>query len=248
MRKIPATEIALPGGIQCAPRQVELPAWQAHVLKHPLGLNGARRARCVDAWNAERWDTLVPAAIDEKERANLFARIGGLGDNHQRCPVAEVRGKLGAGSEPECYACREPLILGCARIVNEVGDRYAIVTERVLSALADGLLVKRAELSRRVMAALRDPAALARLVVLSAGKASRSQGWFVRISRSDGVRVELSLGAQGRAEWRTTYREPKVTDPFGMASFLLESLIPDPSLSLSDVYGVPRGWWEGHGS
>lgn len=247
MRLVPSVEVALPGGIRCVPRAVAAPPWQAHVLKHPLGVNGVRRARSIDAWNGERWDATTPPVVDPAVRRETQAKIAALGDSRQRCAVPEVRGKVGQAAEPECYACGEPLVLGCARLLADVGDRYAAVIDELVRSVSDAVTVPRAQLTSLLYARTRTPELWADLVVLSTGKPPRSQGWIVRISRGDGVRVELVLGAAQRAEWRTCYREPVAVGLRGV-SFLTDPPVPDRSIPLSDRFAVPRGWWERHGS
>jgi hypothetical protein len=247
VRLIPSSEVALPGGIRCVPRAVAVPPWQAHVLKHPLGVNGVRRTRSLDGWNGEQWDATSPPVVDAAGRAEAQAKIAALGDVHQRCAVPEVRGAVGTAEEPECYGCGEPLVLGCARLLADVGDRYAGVIDEVVAAMRDASLVPRARLTGFLYAKVRTPAIWADLVVLSTGKAPRSKGSIIRISRGDGVRVELTLDGAHRAAWRTCYREPNAVGLRGL-SFLTDSPLPDRSIPLSDQYAVPRGWWERHGS
>ena len=241
---IPSQAVSLAGGLRCVPREVQLAAWQAHIVKHPLGVDAVRQGA---AWNREAWDSTRPAVVTAEQRAELTSGIQALGDATSRCGVRELRGgRTPAAPKEPCYVCEPPLLAQCAGLLDGagVGPRYAAATEALLRELAAdrALEVPRPELSRRLIARLRHPAWIEAGLVLAVGLEHRQA--LVRIAKGDGTRSDFWLNGVNLA-WRTTYRVP-VTTVNTRWSFLLEHPAPTPSLPLSDVYVVPRGWWEAH--
>lgn len=245
---VPSAAMQFPGGLRCAPSVIAVESWQGHILKHPFGLHAIRRRKGAP-WNEEGWDQVEPPVVTAEQRAEASSRITALGDAQQRCPVPELRAGRGVEIEPECYACRAPLLTGCARLLGDsgIGARYAEATEQVLREVADGVAVPRKTLGALLMRHLRNPAVWSKLVIMAVGRVGPERRPVARASRADGVRVELTVRDQGLS-WRTTYRIAQKEGSFASLSFMQDHPVPDPRLPLSDQYVVPRGWWERHGS
>ena len=245
---VPSGALALAGGLRCSPREVPLAVWQAHLVKHPLGLDALRSGR---PWNNEGWDTTTPPAVTAEARVRLVERIQALEDGSRRCGVREFRGgHTPAAPEDPCYRCASPLQPRCAAILDEpegVGRRYAAVTAALLGEFAEqcAIEVPRLALSYRLTAGLRHPSWIEAGLILAAGVEGRKPAAMVRIARGDGTRADFWLNGR-ELRWRTTYRIPQRT-VHTRFSFLMDLPAKTPSLPLSDVYVVPRGWWEAHG-
>ncbi len=239
---VPALD--LPGGYRWAQREVEDHVWQAHLLKHPLGINAIRRTPSLP-WNDEGWDTLDPPPIIEASRMALASEISTITADKKRCEVRELRGGGSNSTRLECYACEPPILSRCRdRVAKEaLPARYAAETERLVRAVSDGVEIKRKSLSLRLLAALKRPHIWDGLVVMSVGFERKTP--VVRVSDADGFRTELYI--QGAVlRWRTTYRSvvaPRTNDRF---SWVLDAPQPAPKLSLSEVYVVPRDWFARH--
>ena len=65
--KLPSSTRTLPCGLTCPPADIEPGAWQAHLLKHPLGFGSLITYPDRKPWNAEGWDRLEPAIITEAD-------------------------------------------------------------------------------------------------------------------------------------------------------------------------------------
>lgn len=245
--RIPTRGVALPGGLRCAPGEVRVAAWQAHLLKHPLGIAAMRNER---PWNHEAWDVTTPPVVTQEQRERLSGRIVALDPGGDRCQVRELRGARSLEPEP-CYRCQPPLLHQCAALLDEadgVGRRYAAVIDALLAEVAEdrATVVPRLDLTRRLIGATRRPAWIEGGTVLAVGIEGRHPRPTVRVARGDGTRADFWLNGTDLV-WRTTYRLPQVSVNT-RASFLMDHPAPSPSLSLSDVYVVPRGWWEAHGN
>ena len=246
---LPSKVVELPGGYRWAPQLVELEAWQAHLLKHPLGLRAVRELK--QPWDYEAWSRAGLVDLADPKRQVLFQAVRANSSATQPCRVAEVFEAVHASEEPrpECYQCRAPLLERCHAVLveREVSPRYARVTEAVVAALQGGEVVARKALAATLMRTARRMERWRDLVVMSVGNLGVGAGHGVRCSRGDGVRVELRVG-KGGLSWRTTYRMPDVAERAGGWGFLVQPPDPAPELSLSDAYVVPRAWWQEHGS
>lgn len=243
--KIPSRSFRLTRLLTAAPREVEVSAWQAHVIKHPFGLGalynlvplaGPRR------WNAEGWDQTSPPTLTREERAGLVARVLELEGEGRRCAAKRLdREEYKGAAQYErmpCYACSPSLAEGCRAVTAPVGERYASATARALEALEDGVEVPRGELSQRLFRSgeLEPDAA-----VLSIGRLPKVVR-AARVSVADGCRVELYLEG-GTLSWRTTYRKT-FAGRSDRINHLLDVLPPVPGAPLSDRVLVARRWWE----
>lgn len=245
--RIPTRGVALPGGLRCAPGEVRVAAWQAHLLKHPLGIGAVRNER---PWNHEAWDVTTPPVVTQEQRERLSGRIVALDPGGDRCQVRELRGARSPEAEP-CYRCQPSLLQQCAVLLDEadgVGRRYAAVIDALLGEVAEdrAMVVPRPQVFGRLFRGLTRPAWIEAGIVVAVGVEGRSLAPTVRIARGDGTRADFWLNGT-ELVWRTTYRLPQVSVNT-RASFLMDHPAPSPSLSLSDVYVVPRGWWEAHGN
>ncbi len=246
---VPSRAVTLPAGLVVHPQAIDLGAWQAHLLKHPLGVSAVRDRA---PWNAEGWDATAPPVVAPAQRESVAARIVALEPAGERCAVRELRGARSPVAEP-CYVCPPPLIHHCAAILDEaggIGRGYAAVIEAVLAEVAapEAVAVPRAELAKRLIAGLRQPAWIEAGTVLGVGLLTFPGGpaAVARINRADGTRVELRLD-RGSWKWRTTYRIRQVSAA-SRWSFLTDHPRPEPSLPLSEMYVVPRRWWEAYGT
>ncbi len=240
--KIPRADVRLPGGLVCAPNEVSERVVQEHVMKHVLGIGAVSKGI---QWNEERWDEL--GVISEERRREILSTVAELPDG--ACGVPEITGRRGqSGDRLACYECMPRLAAGCADAARDVVSGYAKVTEEVLSALVDGVLVERsafASAAYRAWARRRD--AVRTAVVATFGVAKDGRSAIARVCRGDGVVVELYSDRAERAYWRTTYRsvrEPNAArvlfDHAGRASRIWGDL--------SGKSAVSRAWWGQHGS
>jgi hypothetical protein len=229
------------------PRDVDTRAWQAHVLKHPLGLGslyGLGGLSGVRRWNAEGWDTTEPTTISVEERTALTKRIGELQVNGVRCAADRLEHLEYGGESPyrevPCYNCLAALAALCRASTQPLGDRYAGWLSRALESLADGVEVPRKDAAKRLFLDARRPDAELPLVLSTGLLANQDRG--ARINAPNGVRSDLYYN-HGTLTWRTTYRDP----PGSLAdrlSFLLQVLPPISGMALSGSVLVPRRWWE----
>jgi hypothetical protein len=246
---LPSRRIDLPGGYRWEPNLVDLEAWQAHLLKHPLGLWATRELG--RSWDHESWTKTTPPVLDEQKRSQLFAAIAQASSAANACAVPEVFGvQSSQETEPQCYRCKAPLLTQCFGLMNSIGisPRYAELTEQVVASLSEGEAVERRALAATLQRTARRMEDWSNLVVMAVGNLGREAGHGLRLTRGDGIRVELRLGLNHRLQWRTTYRIPEIAAHSGAWGYLLKLPDPAPKLSLSDVYVVPRAWWQEHGS
>lgn len=240
----------MPGGYRWDPTPVRVSAWQAHVLKHPLGLRAIRELGA--DWDYEGWANTTPPVVDAPQRERLFRIARDLSTAAQPCGVPEVFDAPAPreSEDPECYACGGPLVGRCfSQFLTEgVSRAYAAVTEDVVVSLGDGTFVDRRKLARTLQRGVKRPEVWRELVVMTAGRLTRSGIEGFRLTRGDGVRVELKIRSGEQLEWRTTYRLPLVADRAGGWGYLLDTLPPGSRTFLSDAYVVPRAWWETHGN
>ncbi len=245
--KLPSVPVLeLPGGYRWVQHEVPMKVWQAHLLKHPLGV-GALRRRQPLPWNHEGWDLIDPPAITEERRTRFAEEVSNMSFERRRCEVRELRGSRSSKPEPECYHCEPPLVVKChQRLAEEATPaRYAAETERLVRAVVDGAEVSRRLLTGRLLVALKQPDAWAGLVVMTVGRDGKDA--VVRCSGADGTRAELYVGPQRQLGWRTTYRSAVAERPNERLSWVLDSPAPAPGLSLSEVFVVPRDWANRHG-
>lgn len=254
--RLPNRDYVLEAGLLCPSTSIEQRNWQAHVVKHPLGVGAIARRAGRDGWNTEGWDALEPPVVTERTRERLVGAIANAAQPGQRCGVPELRGRRG-GSDPmrlACHDCAPPLLQACDELVNPadgVGTRYADVTEQLLSAVAQGagVEVSRQDFVRVVHSLWRSPDRLRGLIVLTVGLDPRAARVpVVRLSRDDGVRAEFYLQEPNRLTWRTTYRMAEETrTAAARIGFLMSVPRPAPGLGrLSDLCVVTRRWWESH--
>ncbi|WP_433935300.1 hypothetical protein AB3662_11375 [Sorangium cellulosum] len=241
---VPSRTVALPGGLVAPPVEQKLTTWHAHLLKHPLGVHAVRGNQ---PWNQEGWDRTVPPVVTAEQRERIAGRIMALRPNGMRCQVRELRGARSPEAEP-CYACQTPLVSLCAAILDEadgVGHRYAATIEALLTDVAEeaAVVIPRRDLSFRLIKSLTRPAWIEAGTVLAVGVDGKTP--MVRIARADGTRADFWLNGNGLT-WRTTYRMPQAS-VHTQLSFMMDHFAPAPSLPLSDVYVVPRRWWEAYG-
>lgn len=249
--KLPSREYSLPEGLRCPVQEIHRANWQAHLVRHPLGVLTLARGGGREGWNREGWDELVPPVVTGAEREALVKKITGLGQGTLRCRVPEFRGKR--GSDPDkvaCYDCPPQVAVPCEGILNGgVGPRYAAVTEALLAAVEAGVAVvhTREVVTRALSRLWNAPDRWQQLVLLTVGMDDR-QGMhpIVRITRADGVRAEFYLRGRN-LYWRTTYRYV-ARGPAARLSFVMAMARPSVLTGhLSDLAAVPRLWWEGVG-
>lgn len=245
--KLPSVPvIELPGGYRWVQHSIEDKAWQAHLVKHPLGIDALRRQKGLP-WNNEGWDRISPPAITEATRGQLASDVSSLSYDGKRCAVKEFRAGKSQNPEPECYDCPPNLLSLCrVRFAKEpLSARYSEETLRVVQAIVDARKVGRAQLERRLMLGLSQPGLWSGLVVMTVGRTDRGVP-ALRISSSDGVRVELRILSAGQVAWRTTYRA-SVAGPISQFNHVRDAVTGDPRLSLSEDCFVPRDWGNRHG-
>jgi hypothetical protein len=253
--KLPARDYMLVGGVSCPSATIDAPVWQAHVVKHPLGVHGQLHGAKPAPWNLEGWDQTVPPVMAAESRPKLAAAIGTIWRDSAGCGVPELTGGTAQGTDVQatCKACPRGVLAQCDRLCNEeypVGRLYASATESLLADVEEGAgaVVTREAVTTAVMKRLGKPSAWDGLTVFTVGVAKSDRRTpIARILRADGLVAEFYLNGR-TLRWRTTRRSAE-TGPFARASFLTDMAIPLPSLgALSDVCVVPRHWWESHGS
>lgn len=248
---VPSRTVTLPGGLRCASHTVPLAAWQAHVIKHPLGVNAIRKRA---PWNLEAWDATAPPVVTDTVRAAVIARIQGLETASSKCGVRELRGgrtPLERGDKEPCYLCPPDLLPRCGVILGEpggVGVGYAQAIDTLLHGVSEtqAIEVPRLELMGKLASSLRRPGWIEAGLVAAVGMIGAPLVPGVRIARGDGALVELWLNGVDLV-WKTTYRTPQISTVTRW-SHLIDVPRPNPRLPLSDTYVVPRGWWESHGT
>jgi hypothetical protein len=241
---LPSRPLKLAGGFQCAPSSIAVAAWQAHLVKHPLGVDAIRRDH---PWNHEGWP------ISDAQRRDWTTNIQALEAQHGRCGARELHGGRAPQTREKepCYVCAPGLLSRCAGILNQadgVGAQYASATESLLEAMQEdrAIVVPRVDVSRRMSKALfSNPAWIEAGAILGVGL-GKDKRPMVRIARGDGTRTDLWLNG-ANLNWRTTYRVPQVS-VYTRWTFLLDQPAKTNALPLSDAYVVARGWWETHGS
>lgn len=245
-------------GLEWRPAEVDLGAWQDHLLRHPLGLEAlfARSTGSRRRWNDEGWDTITPPVITLEERRHILGRIGGLLAAGSRCAIPRLDREDYAGDPPvehrPCKRCPVALATVCGGVVSEISERYSAVTEELLASVGgrEGYAVSRDRLRARLFGLARERKALEALTVLSVGsRPTRSQAQnaearpdLVRVQRSDGVRVELYLSGRSM-KWRTTYRHAPGPHPLS-ALLDLAPATRSAKGALSETCLVPRPWAE----
>ena len=245
--RLPSKDLLLAGGLTCPAQVTQRGAWIAHVIKHPLGLNATVRSGAKDPWNNEGWDQLTPPVVATGERASLVKDIASLDVDGARCAVPEFRGGPGTSNldRPSCYACPDTLAGQCAWILDGPSTAYADVIRAMIEGFAaeKAVEVRREDFSRRLMRAVARREPWSTVSVLTVGLDDRSQSSLIaRISRADGVRVELYV--RGTAlSWRTAWRRPPA-HANAATSFLLDHARPFKGAPLSDLCLVDRHWWE----
>lgn len=249
--KVPSRNIELPGGLRCPATIIGQAPWIAHVVKHPLGLQGITGRPLETPWNREGWDALDPPLIDAAERHGLVQRIAGLEARGRQCGVPEVGGAstVGDPDREACYLCPTPLASQCARVLEGVSERYAAVTSTLVESFEVPRCVEvpRCQMIKRLTRLFGRYELWSSLAILSVGLDGRQRALHVaRVARADGVRTEFYV-AQGELRWRTTWRHPPV-HPAQAMSFLLDFAPSAPtSVALSEVCLVDRLWWQRHG-
>jgi hypothetical protein len=227
--------------------------WQAHLVKHPLGVSALRSRQ---PWNHEGWDATTPPVVTADGREQLVRRILALGQGGERCEVREFRdGRTPEAPKEPCYRCPPSLLSLCSAVLGEPdgpGRRYAWVIEALLAEVAEdrATVVPSAEVSARLLKGLARPAWIEAGTVLAVGVLDGGDGKpraVARIARGDGTRADFYFDASSlNLTWRTTYRQ-RQSSVHTRWSFLLQQPAPSPSLPLSGFYVVPRGWWEACG-
>lgn len=250
----PSHDIMLSGGLCCVAAPIAPQVWHEHVVKHPLGVHAIASSRGLAPWNGEGWDKTTPPVVTESERVTLVQKIGGLSSGKMHCGVPEIRGDASWShlKELACTRCPSPLFVPCERLCRDVSLRYASVTEELLKEVAEGagLHVTRELFTRALLRLWRAPEKIEGLTVLTLGlEERRGDRPIARISRHDGVRVEMSFEEPDRLRWRTTYRElAAVKTRVQQISFVSAMLQPADRMGpLSEICVVARHWWETHG-
>lgn len=255
--RIPSRSYQLEGLLDCPPAEFSMQVAQDHLLKHPFGLGALYgKVRSVSSheprprvWNAEQWDRTSPPVLTAGERRELTEAIRGLSVEGARCGAAQLEHESFRGDAPRvlrpCMVCPEPLVATCARTTEGPRERYLALVDELLNEVRRGsaVVVPRVELMPQVCTAT--PAELAKLVVLSAGMLGSSDKPGVRISRGDGLRIELY--GERTLRWRTLYRSavPRATM---QKTFLLQLLAEDGLTSRTMLSGkcvVGRLGWQG---
>ncbi|MCA9610629.1 MAG: hypothetical protein KC619_33770 [Myxococcales bacterium] len=245
--RVPSRTYRLAPSATVTDRDVDLEAWQAHVISHPFGLETIRRGTRVEGvrrWNHEGWDRLDPPLLTEARRIQLTGAIRQLRDGGRRCGVDELEtletDHPWATSRVACYGCGPVLTQACADQLVEVGRAYAAFVDDTLAHLEDAVVIPRREL----------PAAIERCrfsddvpVVGTLGELRGDNAWGLRFNRPDGVRVEVREDGD-TFFWRTTYRN-RVDRWADVRAHLLSHLAGhDPDDELSGKALVPRPWRE----
>jgi hypothetical protein len=249
--KVPSTHLRLAGGLNAPVQEIRPEVFQAHLVKHVLGIAYVAKKL---PWQREGWHVLDPQVVNESSRTSVMGLLMAMRHAGASCAVPEIAGTRGR-SDPDdlaCYRCGGGLALECQRI-SSAGDgpgaRYTAVTEALLAALSEpnAIAVRRAQFSNALVPLWGKPDTLASLVVLTVGVADRNARQAVaRVTREDGVRAEFYLDGK-TLRWRTTYRELPSTAPVRISYLLDFARPPDVPNALSDLCLVPRPWWERHG-
>jgi len=244
--RVPEQTQQLSAEIVVKPSEVELRAWQAHVMKHPFGLGAilnGYRMRGRRHWNHEGWDSLPRPVITETIRVRLTRAIRALEDGGRQCAIdllAELETKVPSGhGDTPCYECPPMLAQRCNAQTLEVGRRYAAYINDTFDELENCVAVNRQELAAAVTPALwtNDLASVATVGTLPKGP------YGLRINRPDGGRIEAR--EEGPAfTWRTAYRK-RVPGLADRRAHLLDHVTSvDSEDALSGMALVPRPWWE----
>ena len=255
--RVPSREYKPGGQLRCPPREIAVRAWQAHLIKHPFGMNALMSPRLNGGkrqWNEEGWDVTVPPVITAGTRADLVQKIESLRVAGAVCKVPRLSNESYGGDVPAdweaCYRCSAELATECASSTKSIGDAYSRVVDETLGLLDGGFgaVVSRADLSRSVWQAVATPTKLTGLAVLTLGctRARDSYRLVARISRWDSMRVEFTLDGSDM-RWRTTYRNSQ-RSLGALLTFLMDyAETPEVPLKLSDKALVPRQWSEENG-
>ncbi len=247
--RVPSRTYRLAPSATVVDREIDLEAWQAHVISHPFGLETIRRGTKVEGfrrWNHEGWDRLDPPLLTEARRIQLTTAIRQLRDGGRRCGVDEL--EMLETSDPwstspvGCYDCGPMLTQACAGQLVEVSRAYAAFVDDTLSQLEDAEVI-----SRRALPAALERSRLADDVpivgTLGELRGEHANAWGLRFNRPDGVRVEVREDGD-RFFWRTTYRN-RVDRWADVRAHLLSHLAGhDPTEDLSGKALVPRPWRE----
>jgi hypothetical protein len=264
--KLPDRDIVLAGGkLVCPAYPVPRDNWQAHLVKHPIGLRGiVSNPRATD-WNREKWDEVAPPVITPAQRTSILGCMRAPSFGGTGCALPEINGTRGRTdlTAMACYDrtfCPGSLIASCETLLNPttgLGDRYADVAKEMLDRLTDpdAVEVNRSDLNDVFSGICRRATSLADLtnvLVLSVGTPLAFGAPVASISRGDGVRAEFYVRGKDKhlrdkLVWRTTYRVPDATvNPMARLSFLWEALPPITTgklKPLSEIRIVPRPWW-----
>lgn len=254
---IPSRTFSFARSLVAAPARIDVNVMQAHLIKHPFGMerlmSGSRR-RADQTWDADGWHLLDPPVITLEQRRAMTAAIGALAVGSAQCEVPRLPAERYGGEPPDnwerCYDCPRPLAATCEAETLPVAEAYARVVDETLALVADpgGVVVSAVDFARAVFQLRRD---LVGLAVLTVGLARSIDAQpIVRVSRWDGVRVELWLRDGHLMRWRTCYRKLGATRA-AQQQFLLEGAVRPTafSLPLSDRCVVPHLWWrQGGGS
>jgi hypothetical protein len=231
--------------------------WQAHIIKHPFGLNALMTPRLHGGkrrWDEEGWHTGPQPVISAEARRDIAKRISALSVAGNSCRVSRLSNEEYGGDVPNeweaCYRCPPPLAEGCAELLKPVSDGYARVVEDTLALLHDsnGKLTRRATLAAALWRRAPNPGALKGLAVLSVGviRSNDRAGTVARVNCSDGIRIEFQLDAS-ELRWRTTYRKELRTVGAQLAFLMDFPETPVVPLALSDMVLIPRQWSEENG-
>lgn len=260
--KVPSRDYRLPLDYLCPSLDVGAGVWQDHLVRHPLGVDGTVVAGGPAPWNVEGWEHTDPPVITSGRRSKLVKKIGALQADDAVCEVPEFAGRTRKPVDPDaaCKVCPPPLIEHCHRLLHDddpVGPLYAALTDSLVAAAADGIVVDRLAFKNAVLRlAVRSSTALTTAVVLSFGVSHTRQPIAIaRIARGDGTRTEFYVHVSTRVlRWRSTYRVSRsATSPArpaaGEAQFLFD-LAPSSARfdRLSEACIVARPWWQEHGN
>jgi len=250
--KLPDSPQVLPGGLVCRPKEIARGVWQAHLLKHPLGIGALIDHDGEAPWNLEGWDQLEPPAITQARRDEIVEALGGMGGQGSACRLPEIRGLIESDKDHlPCYGCAGNALDTCEMLLGtgeapRVAQEYLRVTLELLASVDSvrGKVVARAEFCRKVTSLWRSPDKLVGLTVAHAGTLANGVA-ILWITRFDGVQSQYYFEGDD-VRWKTTYRE-KRSAPVPQMNFLLDMKPPLARAGdLSDKCIVPRHWWENH--
>jgi len=256
MVRIPQRVFRL-GPLRCAPRDIPLSVWQAHVIKHPFGLNALMTPRLHGGkrrWDEEGWHTEAHPVITGEMRREIAERITALSSEGKSCRVSRLSNEEYGGDVPNdweaCYRCPQQLAESCAEILKPVSGAYASVLDDTLALLDDpnGKLVSRASFAAALWRCTPSHSRPKGLAALSVGiiRSNDRTRTVARINSSAGTRIEFQLdGAEMR--WRTTYRKPVRTVGAQLAFLMDYPETPFVPHTLSDLVLIPRLWSEENG-